>query len=205
MRKGVRGDLVMVRHAPTTPAPGVPSSAWQLAPGAMERTAALAMALAKVRLAAPGDEGALGPLDAIVSSVEAKALGTAKTLGLVLGLQSVTGTDLEEHRRANVPHMADAEFKRTMRRFFARPDVLVFGNETADEAKRRFLAGVGAAVSARPGKRLAVVSHGTVIALALAKANDVDPFTLWESLRLPEAIVVRQSDWRIIERLALEE
>ncbi len=171
----------------------------------MERTAALGMALAKVRLAAPGNEGALGPIDAMVSSVETKALGTAKTLGLILGLQSVTGTDLEEHRRANVPYMPDAEFKRTMRRFFTRPDVLVFGSETADEAKKRFLAGVGAAVSSRPGKRLAVVSHGTVIALALAKANDFDPFTLWESLRLPEAVVVRQSDWRIVERFALEE
>lgn len=170
----------------------------------MELTAALGLALAKVKLAAPGQPGHLGPIEALVSSHETKALGTAKTLGLVLGLQSVTGTDLDEHRRGNVAWLADAEFTRTMRRFFGRPDVLVFGQETADEAAERFRRGVAAAMAARPGKRIAIVSHGTVMTLVLAAANGLEPFALWESLRLPEAVVVRHSDWRIVERLALE-
>ncbi len=125
--------------------------------------------------------------------------------GLVLGVPASTGTDLEEHHRGGVPFMAEADFQRTIRRFFARPDVLVFGSETAEEAEARFKRGVDACLGARPGKRLAIVSHGTVIALALARANGLDPYSFWASLKLPEDLVVRRSDWLLVERLSLEE
>jgi len=199
------GDMVLVRHAPTMPAPGVPAAAWRLAPGAMELTAALGMALARLRLAAPGGAGNLGPIDGLVASHEPKALATARTLGLVLGLQADVASGLEEHHRDKAPYLDDAEHKRTLRRFFERPGVLVFGSESADEARTRFVAGVDAALAAHPGRRLALVSHATVIALALARANGQDPFTLWGTLRSPEAIVVRRDGWRIVERLGLED
>ncbi len=170
----------------------------------MELTAALGMGLAKVRLAAPGGAGGLGTIDAVVSSHEVKAVATAKTLGLVLGAPSSTASYLEEHHRSNVV-LNEADFGRTMRRFFGRQDVLVFGSETAAEATARFTSGIDAAMASLPGKRLAIVSHGTVITLALAKANGLDPFTFWESLRMPEAIVVRRETWGIVERLSLEE
>lgn len=197
------GDLVLVRHAPTTPSRTTPPREWRLAPGAMELTAALGMGLAGVRLAAPGDTTRLGRLDAVVASQEAKALATARTLGLVLGLQASAAPGLEEHHRGKAPYLDEEEHRRTLRRFFERPGVLVFGTETAEEARARFVAAVDAASAARPGKRLVVVTHGTVIALALARANSLDPFTLWESLRLPEAVVVRRDGWRIVERLGL--
>lgn len=196
------GELVLVRHAPTTPVPGAAAATWRLAPGAMELTAALGMALVGVRLAAPPG-GSAGPVDAVVSSHEPKALATARTLSLVLGVPTTTGTDLEEHHRDDVPFMPDVEFLRTVKRFFARPDVLVFGSETAREAEGRFRKGVIDALASRPGKRLAVVTHGTVMALALAQANGLEPFALWQSLKLPEAIVVRR-DLTIVERLSLE-
>ncbi len=195
------GELVLVRHAPTTPVPGAAAATWRLAPGAMELTAALAMALVGVRLAASG--GSMGSIDAVVSSHEPKALATARTLSLVLGVPTTTGTDLEEHHRDDVPFMPEAEFLRTVKRFFGRPDVLVFGSETAREAEARFRRGVADALASRPGKRVAVVSHGTVLALALAGANGLEPFGLWQSLKLPEAIVVRH-DLTIVERLSLE-
>lgn len=195
------GEFVLVRHAPTTPVAGAAAATWRLAPGAMELTAALAMALAGVRLAPPG--GSAGAIDAVVSSHEPKALATARTLSLVLGVPTTTGTDLEEHHRDDVPLMPEAEFLRTVKRFFTRPDVLVFGSETASEAQARFRRGVADALTARPGKRVAVVSHGTVMALALAQANGLEPFALWQSLKLPEAIVVRH-DLTIVERLSLE-
>ena len=39
--------------------------------------------------------------------------------------------------------------------------MLVFGSETAREAEARFRRGVADALTTRPGKRVAVVSHGT--------------------------------------------
>lgn len=169
----------------------------------MELTAALAMGLAKVKLGAPGEAARPGPIDAVVSSHEAKAVATAKTLGLVLGVPTTTSRHLEEHHRGNLL-LDDAEFGRTMRRFFGRQDVLVFGSETASEALARFERGVDETMASLPGKRLALVSHGTVIALALAEPNGLDPFRFWESLRMPEAIVVRRETWTIVERLALD-
>jgi len=200
----VHGDLILVRHSPTVRVPGTNPADWRLAPGAMELTAALAMGLQSVRLGAPGGAGGPGPIDAVVSSHEAKAVATAKTLGLVLGVPTRTSHHLEEHHRGNLL-LEGADFTRTMRRFFGRQDVLVFGSETASEAAARFTKGVDAAIASLPGKRLAVVTHGTVIALALAGPNGLDPFAFWESLRMPEAIVVRRETWGIVERLALDE
>lgn len=217
----MNADLVLVRHAPTLPDEEVVSAAWILVPGAMEQTAALAQALklhkltrppngdhtatssARQHAAQPGN-GSVGAIDAVVSSVEPKALATARTLAGVLGAPLSTGVDLEEHHRPKSPLLEEAAFRRTMRRFFANPEVLVFGSETAMEAGARIRRGMRAALMARPGQRLAVVSHGTVLALLLAHPNGLDPFEFWSSLQMPEALLVRSQEMRIVERLRLE-
>lgn len=216
-------DLVLVRHAPTLPEKEVVSAAWILAPGAMEQTAALGQALKRRKLAAPArvaDESVdasggqrtapaearwkIAGIDAVVSSVAPKALATARTLAGVLGVPLSTGADLEEHHRPKAALLEETAWRRTMRRFFANPEVLVFGTETAAEAGARMRRGVAAALSAKPGQRLAVVTHGTVLTLLLAQANEIDPFELWTSLQMPEALLVRSKDMRIVERLKLE-
>lgn len=205
MTAAAPADLVLVRHAPTLQRPDVPSSQWQLAPGAMELAAALGMALSRMKLVPVGGAGPAGPIDVVVSSHEGKALATARTLAHFLGVPVAMGNDLEEHRRPAARFMEEAEFKRTMRRFFERSSVLVFGSETADEARTRFQAAIAAVAAERPGKRVAVVTHGTVITLALARANGLDPFTFWQGLSLPEALVVRSSDMRIVDRIKVED
>ena len=156
-------------------------------------------------MAAPSEaERKLAGIDAVVSSVEAKALATARTLAGVLGVPLSTGADLEEHHRPKAALLEEAAWRRTMKRFFANPEVLVFGGETAVEAGDRMRRGVKAALEARPGQRLALVSHGTVITLLLAEANELDPFELWSALQMPEALLVRSEDMLIVERLKLE-
>jgi len=196
------GDLVLVRHAPTRLEEGVPSAAWELAPGARELTSQLAVRLAALRLAAPG-AGALGGIDAVVTSHEPKAVGTGRVLAAELGVPASTAPDLEEHHRAGRRLMDEAEWQRTLKRFFANPDVLLFGTETGAEARARFERGVRAALAERPGKRLALVSHATVMTLLLAGPNGLDPYELWRTVRMPEAFVVRADDLRIVERVAL--
>ena len=142
-------------------------------------------------------------IDAVVTSHEPKAVGTGRVLAAELGVPASTAPDLEEHHRAGRRLMDEAEWQRTLKRFFANPDVLLFGTETGAEARARFERGVRAALAERPGKRLALVSHATVMTLLLAGPNGLDPYELWRTVRMPEAFVVRADDLRIVERVAL--
>lgn len=205
MSAAVHGDLVLVRHAPTQLDSDVPSASWALAPGARELTRTLAAALAPLRLAAPDDPEALAGIDAVVTSHEPKAVGTGRVLATALGVPPATDPDLEEHHRQRKGILEPAAWHRTVRRFFANPEVLVFGSETAAEARARFHRGVRAALDRRPGKRLALVSHGTVITLLLAEPNGLEPFEMWSSLGMPEALVVRSGDLRIVERMRVKD
>lgn len=208
-------DLVLLRHARSLPQAGLPAALWTLAPGAMEETAALGRALAAVPLkVAPSSEGrgAGAPpttsgsgIDLVIASREIKALATARSLAHSLAAEVGTAPGLEEHHRADEPLVEPDEFQRAMRRFFASPETLVFGDETANEAAARFRAAVTSVLASQPGRRLAIVSHGTVMTLLLAAPNGLDPYALWSSLAMPEAFVVRSSDWRIFERLKVED
>lgn len=114
----------------------------------------------------------------------------------------LVGADLEEHHRDRTVLMPEADWHRTIKRFFENPSVLLFGQETGDEARRRFERGLRAAQAEQAGKRLAVVSHATVITLLLAERNDLAPFEFWRTLRMPEALVVEADSLRLVDRLA---
>ena len=59
-----------------------------------------------------------------------------------------------------------------MRRFFAEPDALVYGDETAEQARARFQGGIDQILAdAAPEENIAVIAHGTVIALYAAHYN----------------------------------
>ncbi len=183
--------LVLVRHAPTVPQAGVNSAQWELDRSATELTNRLARQMA-----------ARTPVDLVVTSHEPKAVGTGRTLAAALGVRSLTAPDLEEHHRKRTALMEEAEWQRTIKRFFGSPHVLLFGQETGAEARRRFERGLRAVQEQHADKRLAVVSHATVITLLLAGPNGVAPYELWRTFRMPEAVVVNARTLEIIERFA---
>jgi broad specificity phosphatase PhoE len=88
--------------------------------------------------------------------------------------------------------------------FFKEPRHLVLGKETADAARERFARAVDDAMAARGSKNVAIVTHGTVMALFLAEHLDDDPFDLWRRLQLPSYVTL---DWPncevkdVVERL----
>lgn len=188
----MRADLALVRHGRTEPQVGVPPASWSLAPSALDDVRRLARMLA---------DAPEGPFDAVVTSSEPKAVATGRTIAGAWQVPATIGNDLEEHHRGATPVLAPDAWRQTIRRFFARPDVLVFGSETANEAAARLERGVRAALAARPGMRLALVTHGTVLAAALAKANGLDAYELWSSLAMPEALLVRAHDLRLVRRV----
>ena len=170
--------LIVVKHAAPAIRPEVPAAAWRLSePG---RAAGVALA---DRLAA------FAPV-AVVASEEPKAAETARIVAEHLRLPFETAPDLHEHDRTGVPFLGAAEWRARIRRFFAKPDELALGRETARAAGDRFARAVTAVLDRHPTGNLAIVAHGTVISLFVARSHAVEPFELWEQLGMPSFVVV---------------
>jgi broad specificity phosphatase PhoE len=182
--------LILIKHAPPEVVPGVPPERWSLS----ERGRQLCIPLAEAVMPyAPA---------AVVSSTEPKAAETGKLIASALGVPFETAPDLHEHDRSDVPHMPSREFISAMELFFRRPGELVLGRETADGAEARFRKAVTRVLDTRAGGNVAVVSHGTVIALLVAKAAGQSPFRLWRELGLPSFLVLAWPDLVVEQMVA---
>jgi broad specificity phosphatase PhoE len=189
MRFGMR-KLILIKHAPPEVVPDVPSEGWVLS----DRGRALCPPLAEaIRPHAPA---------VVVSSTEPKAAETGRLIASSLGVPLETAPGLHEHDRSNVPHMPSREFISAMELFFRRPDEHVLGRETADAAEARFREAVTRVLDAHPGGNVAVVSHGTVVALLVAKAAGQSPFRLWRELGLPSFVVLRLPELAVEQTVA---
>jgi broad specificity phosphatase PhoE len=160
-------SLWLVRHAAPEVDRDRPPVAWHLS--AAGRAAARALRAAVV-------------VDAVVSSPEPKALQTAAELDAPLEIDP----RLREHDRTGVGWLDD--FAAAVQAGFERPGEVVLGVESYDAAHARFAAAVDAARAAHPGEELAIVSHGTVIALYAARATGADPVALWRGLAFPAVL-----------------
>ena len=170
--------LILVKHALPEIDPSQPSHSWRLGDAGRRGASALAAHLAPYLSTR------------LVCSPEPKASETADILGAMLGLAPVVVSGLEEHHRATAGYLGHEEFQQVMARFFATPDQLVFGEETADAAYARFGAAVDALIAGAPNEPQIVVVHGTVIALFVSRRAGVAPFPLWQRLGLPSFVVL---------------
>jgi 2,3-bisphosphoglycerate-dependent phosphoglycerate mutase len=171
--------LYLIKHSLPEKRPERPSKEWVL--GAEGR--ALAKRLGE-RLAGAG-------IARVVTSTEPKAHDTGLVMAGALGDVPVSVADgLHEQERVTAPFCAtEAEYVAAIVQLFARPGERVFGEESADEAHARFAAALGRVV-AESDAPLAVVSHGTVMSLFIARHNRLDVFPLWKSLGLPSCAVL---------------
>ena len=159
--------LLLIRHAQP-----------EVTPGVAARTLAgrLAGAYALARL---------------TSSDEPKAMETARIIAQELRLPAQRDADLGEHRRAHVPYLSQEDWHATMTRFFAQPDALVVGDETARAALDRFSAAVTRGLAHTQEGDLALVTHGTVLTLFVAAHNPrVDALAFWRALALPDLVAL---------------
>ncbi len=180
--------LILVKHAPPEVVPGVPPERWDLS----EKGRALCVPLAD-RLAAHAPAS-------IVSSEEPKAAETARLVAERLGVPWRTAAGLHEHDRSNVPHLPSREFISMVELFFRKPGELVLGRETANAARDRFDAAVRRVTAEEPaGGNVAVVSHGTVIALLLGYRENRTPFDVWRAMGLPSYAVLTLPDFELVE------
>jgi broad specificity phosphatase PhoE len=128
----------------------------------------------------------------VVTSTEPKAVETGAIIAERLEIPLETAENLHEHDRRGEPFFSErGAFEDLVVRLFRNPHELVFGNETADQAYGRFSAAVDAALQRHPEGNVAVVSHGTVMTLFVARRTGVEPVRFWKELGLPAAVTLR--------------
>lgn len=130
--------------------------------------------------------------DVVVTSLEPKAIETGEIVARKLGLPVSTHANLHEHDRSNILTFYEkTRFEKLVERFFANPQQLVFGRESADEVHRRFEDALHSLIKGYVTSNcLAVVAHGTVITLFVSRALGLEPFAFWKRLGLPSFVVL---------------
>jgi broad specificity phosphatase PhoE len=123
-------------------------------------------------------------------SSEPKAQETAEIIAQQLQLELHTIENLHEHDRTGVGFLSKDEFPHAVREFFLRPDEIVFGKETANQAHARFSKAVDSILESNKNKTPVVVAHGTVISLFASRLTGISDFLLWNELGLPSFVVL---------------
>lgn len=135
---GGEAKLILVRHSLPDIDYSVPAGEWRLSDEGRSRCRPLAARIEPY-----------GPT-AIISSLEAKAVETAELLGRHLKLPVRSAPGLHEHERPKVGYMQNETFAQAVATFFAQPDALTFGQETARQARERFEQALTAVLNRRP-------------------------------------------------------
>ncbi len=180
--------LVLVKHSNSNHNPAQPAQDWELTPEGYERCKPLAKRLATYR-----------PRRLFCSSMP-KALQTARSVAEDLeNIPVIERPLLAEHsRRTNAPYGSVAAFDAHIRQLFETPDELVFGDETANQARQRFQRGILSLLEiADPAENIVVLTHGTVAVLFAAQYNTIDSYDLWRKLKMPSFIEMESPDFRI--------
>ena len=179
--------LILIKHALPQIDPTVPANQWRLSEEGHRRAQVLAQNLAKYSL------------DLIFSSVEPKAVETAQVVGDALDKQVEVVEGLHEHARCNVKFLDKEKFEESVAQFFAQPDVLTFGSETADQAYHRFSRAVVGITAKYPNNNLALITHGTVLTLFVSRLAAVAPFLFWRDLELPSWVILSHPDLELVK------
>ncbi len=118
----------------------------------------------------------------VISSDMKRATQTAKIIAASLDVHPLVWQGLHEHRRTEFK--TDEEFMTAIVEFFKRPKELVFGSETAEEARKRITETIEQiGTHYQDNKHIIIISHGTVMTL-LAKQfmPEIDEFEFWKTM-----------------------
>lgn len=179
--------LILIRHSEVAIDPSKPHHEWVLS----ESGRRLAVILAE-RLCT------LQP-DLIVTSTETKAIQTGQIVAQQMNVPVKTVDDLHEHQRRQMPYTSQPVFEENVAKFFNHPTELVFGSETAEQVYQRFKWAIGALLQKNGGKNLAVISHGTALALFVGRQTKQPPLDIWKQLDSPSYLVLSLPDMRLTE------
>lgn len=170
--------LILVKHSAPKIEEDRPANTWRLSAEGRLRAQRLAEQL----------EG-FDP-EVIISSSEPKAKETADILASHFQLDLQIGENLHEHDRSNMPYLSHDAFQIFIRDFFQKPDELIFGSETANQAYTRFYRAIHSILGGYRDKTIVIVTHGTVISLFVSRLTGSSDLDLWNTLGLPSFIAL---------------
>lgn len=167
--------LILIKHSIPTISSEIPSNKWTLSEEGIQKANLFVLNLEKYNF------------KRIFSSDEPKAIETANIFGGKLNKEVEIIKGIHEHERnSNRVIYPKEQWEELMRSFFEFPNKLIFGDETATEARIRFRTSILKLVSANPpDEDIVVVTHGTVMSLFISEYNEVDIFKVWNSFGLP--------------------
>ena len=180
--------LILVKHSLPEIIEGLPANKWQLSKEGQARAQRLAEQLNHYQP------------EIIVSSNEPKAAETAEIIARKHQLEVQIIDDLHEHDRGNETYLSKDEFHASIREFFQKPDVLVFGRETANQAHARFYQAVHSILNNHANSTVVIVAHGTVISMFVSRLIGISELMLWSKLGLPSFVVIDLQSNTLIAR-----
>jgi broad specificity phosphatase PhoE len=181
-------QLILIRHSLPERDTTIPAAQWRLSHQGRERCGALAEQLKPYNLTL------------MISSVEPKAVETARLAGGHLGIASQIAAGLHEHDRSNVGFLPErGRFEALVREFFDKPGEKVFGTESANDVYKRIFAALQNLIEKYPAETLGVISHGTVITILLSMANDISPFDFWKNMSFPSIMQIGWPNCEILK------
>jgi broad specificity phosphatase PhoE len=179
-------QLILIRHSKVQVEPSQASETWQVSDEGIIRSQAVAQKLKAYNI------------ECLISSPHDKAIQTAKAISEELGIDYRIQDGLEEHHRTSESFQDSRDaFLTVIKRLFEHPNVLIYGDESANTALARFQSAVDTCLADNQDISLGLVTHGTVLALFVAKFNDVEVFDFWQSLQMPIAIIMSLPDFRL--------
>ncbi len=181
--------LILVRHSVPELDPSIPPREWSLNQVGKDQARLMARQLAAYSI------------DKIMSSSEPKALGTAQIIADYLRLPVEIVPGLHEHERPVARRVSEDHYRKTIAKMFAEPEILSFGYEAASVAGKRFNRAVQPLLQRYPDQGLAIVSHGTVMAMFTAIHLNVDPHAIWQRIGLPGALIFTRPQIQLIGNL----
>ncbi len=138
-------------------------------------------------------------LTRIISSKEAKAIETSQIIGDGLKIPFSIANGFHEQDRSNLGFIASKEkFNSKIKELMENPNEPVFGIESADQAYSRFQLALTVLLGEFEEETIALVTHGTVMSLFIARANALDPFAYWQSLKMPAIVKISLPDYQIL-------
>jgi broad specificity phosphatase PhoE len=178
--------LTLIRHSKTSVEPDVPILLWHLS----KEGAKLARRLAKRQV--------IRDLDVIYSSLQTKALETARLLVQPNSLQVKTNKDLTEissFTQGFIGQVGDGKFQQFVNDFYQGKIKRHAGGESYDEALERFMKAIKGIIKEGKTKgmeNIGIVSHGNILSFFSGQYCKYSPLQLHNMMRMPDVAVL---DW----------
>lgn len=155
----MNNTFFFLRHAETKKNPNITAVEWGLSELGINQAEEIS------------ESGIFNDVNIIISSGEEKAFQTAKPIAEKLGQKIIQMAEFNEMKRGD-KFFAREEFEKLKREKLEDLDCKKDGGESARQALERFERGVEKINKLYDGKKILIVSHGTILSLYFAKIAD---------------------------------